>query len=130
LEFDLRELKPADRGTADIWVGLITSTGKTYHLIIRDTYIGHMLSDRASTGSPVASMGLKNKATIRIQMRSRDVVVLANGTPVYGRSIDPNKEAARKPLEMTGDDVGRLSIGSTGFGGQWEISGMKLIPLN
>jgi len=129
LEFELRELKPADRGVTEIFVGLITSSGQTFHMVLHDTFIGQVLNSKGTIGSSVSSMGLKNKATIRIQMRERFFVVMVNGASVYGHPVDPNKEAARQSWELSGNDVGRLSIGSPRAGCRWEISGMKLIPL-
>jgi S1-C subfamily serine protease len=130
LEFELRELKPADRGITEMWVGLITSSGQTFHLLLRDKHIGRVLDEQASSSSSVASMDLKSRVMVRIQMRERDIVVMVKGASVYGHSIDPNKRAARKAWELSGNDVGRLSVGSTRPGCLWEISGMKLIPLD
>jgi hypothetical protein len=130
IELELREVKRASEGSTQLWVGLISSTGRPFNLILGDTYIGKTVDIGAWSGSTVPSMGFQNKTTIRILLREREIAVLVNGRQMYGRRYDPDRAIARRSFQMSGDDVKRLSIGSSGNGAEWEISGMKLIPLH
>jgi len=132
LVLDVQELKRASESTkSGLFVSLVSSSGKSFTLIVEDGFIGKSGDDgRGYSGNRVPALGLTKPCKLRFMIRTTEVALLVNGVRVYQRTIDPDKLMPLNRVGMSGDDAERLSIGSKEDGTEWRISGMTLIPLN
>jgi hypothetical protein len=135
-EYDLvieaQELKhTTEANNSGLFVGLISSSGKPFTLIVEDGFIGKSSDDgRGYSGNRVPAFGLNKPSKLRFMVRTNEVTLSVNGVRVYQRTIDPDKVTSLNRIEMSGDDARRLSIASKEDGTVWRISGMTLIPMN
>jgi S1-C subfamily serine protease len=130
LVLDVQELNRTSGSLSGLYVGLVSSTGNQFTMIVDDGYVGISAARGAAwTGSHVPDLRLGNPSQIRFLLRTSEVVVLVNGARMLHRTIDPDTVAPLRHFAMSGDDVKRLSIGSMGEATDWRITGMTLIPV-